>query len=161
MERRLSSGPPSTQSLWMPTQCPTVALSRKRTMKAHHPCPLVLLIQGAPLLQPKNRARVRPHRAGKIIFFPVATLEPSLDYLVAKVDNFVAKNTIDNILVIIAGRILGRQIGHQRLKVSRHRLTNCCQMRLGDQIFPALLWTKDILYHLRSIRQQQIQLSVS
>ena len=77
-------------------------------------------------------------RAGKIVLILVATLELSLNYLVAIFDNLVAKSTTDNIHTMVPGRILGRQIGHQRLKVSRHRLTDGHQMRLGDRIFPAL-----------------------
>ena len=76
--------------------------------------------------------------AGKIVFILVATLEPSLNYLVAKFNNLVANSTTDNIHIMIAGRILGRQIGHQKLKVSHHRLTDGRQMRLGNRIFPAL-----------------------
>ena len=59
-----------------------------------------------------------------------------LNYLVAKFDNLVAKSTTDNIHIMIAGKNLGRQIGHQRLKVSRYRLTDGRQMHLGDRIFP-------------------------
>ena len=45
-------------------------------------------------------------RAGKIVFILVKTLDPSLNYSVAKFDNLFAKSTMDNIHIMIAGRIL-------------------------------------------------------
>ena len=44
-------------------------------------------------------------RAGKIVFILVATLEPSLNYLVAIFDNLVAKSTTDNIHIMVPGRM--------------------------------------------------------
>ena len=45
---------------------------------------------------------------------------------------------LPHIYIMIAERFLSHQIGHRRLKVSGHRLTDGCQVRLDDWIFPAL-----------------------
>ena len=59
------------------------------------------------------KEKKRKTRAEKMSFSLVATLEPSLKYLVVKLDNLVAKSTIDNIHIMIPGGILGCQIGNQ------------------------------------------------
>ena len=68
---------------------------------------------------------------------------PHWNFLVTKLENFVAETlqTIHmcvNMFIMIAGRALVCQIGHQWLKVICHRLrlTSGRQLCLGDRIFP-------------------------